>query len=110
MPVTEPGVVLVQVVPVQGGRQIAWGGNQAEALADRLGDVKAAIGAGARAVANSLSTLPTAQGWKLDEVTGSFGLSLTAEAGVILTKASLETTFEVTVTFKRSAAPDPAGE
>ena len=77
-------------------------------LADRLEDVKAAIAAGARAVADSLPGLPMASGWAVDEVTGSFGLSLTAEAGVILTKASVETTFEVTVTYKRSTPPAAA--
>ena len=100
--------VWVQVVPVDGGREISWGSNRVQNLADRLDDVKAAIAAGARAVADSLPGLPMASGWAVDEVTGSFGLSLTAEAGVILTKASVETTFEVTVTFKRSAE-SPAG-
>lgn len=95
--------VWVQVVPVDAGREISWGSNRVQNLADRLEDVKAAIAAGARAVADSLPGLPMASGWAVDEVTGSFGLSLTAEAGVILTKASVETTFEVTVTFKRSS-------
>jgi hypothetical protein len=98
----------VQVVPVKGGREISWGSNQVQNLADRLEDVKAAIAAGARTMVDSLPGLPMASGWAVDEVTGSFGLSLTAEAGVILTKASVETTFEVTVTFKRSAE-SPAG-
>ena len=97
--------VWVQVVPVDGGREISWGSNRVQSLADRLEDVKAAIAAGARAVADSLPGLPMTSGWELDEVTGSFGLSLTAEAGVILTKASVETTFEVTVTYKRSTPP-----
>ena len=97
--------VWVQVVPVDGGREISWGSNRVQSLADRLEDVKAAIAAGARAVAESLTGLPTAAGWELDEVTGSFGLSLTAEAGVILTKASVETTFEVAVTYKRATPP-----
>ena len=100
--------VWVQVVPVDAGREISWGSNRVQNLADRLEDVKAAIAAGARAVADSLPGLPMASGWALDEVTGSFGLSLTAEAGVILTMASVETTFEVTVTFKRSSEL-PAG-
>ena len=100
--------VWVQVVPVDAGREISWGSNRVQNLADRLEDVKAAIAAGARAVAESLTGLPTAAGWELDEVTGSFGLSLTAEAGVILTKASVETTFEVTVTYYKLSTPPAA--
>jgi hypothetical protein len=52
-------------------------------------------------VADSLPGLPSADGWRLGEVPGSFGISLPAEAGVILTKGSAGVTFEVTVTFER---------
>jgi hypothetical protein len=102
--------VLVQVVPVTNGRQIMWGSNRVQTLADRLGDVKAAIASGARTVADSLATMPGAPGWELREVCGSFGLSLAAEGGVILTKASAETTFEVTVTFERVGRSTPPQE
>ena len=54
--------VWVQVVPVDGGREISWGSNRVQSLADRLEDVKAAIAAGARAVADSLTGLPAAVG------------------------------------------------
>jgi hypothetical protein len=102
---SEPGPgteqVLVQVVPVESGREIGWGSSTVEAFRDRLGDVREAVAAGAQAVADSLPGLPAAEGWRLGEVTGSFGICLTAEAGVILTKASAAATFEVTVTFQR---------
>jgi hypothetical protein len=94
--------VLVQVVPVENGREISWGSNKVQNLTDRLPDIKAAIASGAAAIADSLGSLPHPQGWRVHEVSGSFGLSLAAEAGVILTKASAETTFEVTVTFERA--------
>lgn len=100
----EPGAadrVLVQVVPVEGGREIGWGASQVEAFRDRLSDVREAVVSGARAVADSLPGLPSADGWQLSEVSGSFGVCLTAEGGVILTKASAAVTFEVTVTFAR---------
>lgn len=93
--------VLVQVVPAELGREIGWGSIQVAALGDRLGDVREAVASGARAVADSLDDLPSADGWRLDEVSGSFGISLRAEGGVILTKASAAVTFEVTVTFQR---------
>ena len=95
----------MQVVPVENGREISWGSGQVQNLADRLQDIKAAIASGASAVADSLEALPRAPGWRVKEVSGSFGLSLAAEAGVILTKASAETTFEVTVTFERGERP-----
>jgi hypothetical protein len=103
--VSEPDLsdrVLVQVVPVEGGREIGWGSSRVAALGDRLADVREAVISGARAVADSLPGLPSADGWRLGEVSGSFGISLTAEGGVILiAKASAAVTFEVTVTFQR---------
>ena len=102
---SEPGLgadtVLVQVVPVESGREIGWGSSTVEAFRDRLSDVREAVASGARAVADSLPGLPSAEGWRLGEVSGSFGICLTAEGGVILTKASAAVTFEVTVTFQR---------
>jgi hypothetical protein len=103
---SEPGTVdrvLVQVVPVEAGREIGWGPNLAVALGERLGDVREAVISGAQAVADSLPGLPSAEGWQLGEVSGSFGICLTAEGGVILTKASAAATFEVTVNFQRTA-------
>ena len=100
---TEPastGEVLVQVLPVQDGREIGWASNRVAAFRDRLGDVREAVVSGAQAVADSLPGLPSAEGWRLHEVEGSFGISLTAEGGVILTKASAGMTFEITVTFQ----------
>lgn len=102
---SEPGLgekVLVQVVSAEAGREIGWGSSQVEALGERLADVREAVVSGARAVADSLPGLPSADGWRLGEVSGSFGVCLTAEGGVILTKASAAVTFEVTVTFQRA--------
>lgn len=96
------GDVLVQVLPVDGGREIGWGSKQVAVLRDRLEDVREAVVSGAQAVAGSLSGLPSAEGWRLHEVEASFGISLAAEGGVILTKAAVGTTFEITVTFQRA--------
>jgi hypothetical protein len=94
--------VLVQVLPVEGGREIGWGSNQVAVFRDRLGDVREAVVSGTQAVADSLDGLPSAEGWRLGEASGSFGISLTAEGGVILTKAAAGVTFEITVTFHRA--------
>lgn len=96
------GEVLVQVLPVDGSREIGWGSNRVAVFRDRLGDVREAVVSGAQAVAGSLPGLPSAEGWQLHEVTGSFGISLTAEGGVILTKATAGMTFEITVTFQHT--------
>jgi len=94
------GEVLVQVLPVDGGREIGWGSNRVAVFRDRLADVREAVVSGAQAVAGSLGGLPSAEGWRLHEVVGSFGISLAAEGGVILTKATAGMTFEITVTFQ----------
>jgi len=94
-------MVLVQVVPVDEGREIGWGASTAEQLRNRMEDIRRAIAEGAKAVADSLEGLPVAKGWRLGEVSASFGVTLTAEAGVILSKATAGATFEVTVLYKR---------
>jgi len=102
MPDDNRGQVWVQVVDVTNGREIGRMSNLAENLRDRIDDIKKAIVAGSETVAGSLGSIKEAPGWSLGEVSASFGVTLTAEAGVILSKASAGATFEVTVTFERS--------
>ena len=97
------GPVLVQVVEVEQGREIGWGANLAEQLGERSEDIRHAITTGAKVVADSLSELRVDQGWRLGEVSASFGITLTAETGVILSKASAGATFEVVVTYQRDS-------
>jgi hypothetical protein len=99
--------VWVQVVPLDSQRQITWGSDVAQRLQERIGDVQNAITTGAATVASSLNSLDAPTGWKLDEICASFGIALTAEAGVLLTKASGEATFEVSVTFRRGDGHGP---
>jgi hypothetical protein len=94
------GRVLVQVVSIDAGREIGWGSKLAERLSDRMEDLRDAIAEGTQAVADSLPGLPSTTGWRLGTVSASFGLALTAEAGVILSKASAGATFDVTVSFE----------
>ena len=99
--------VYVQVVPVEAGREIGWGSNLVQQLEERRESIKEAIVAGSSTVAESLAQLRPPTNWEIKEVGASFGITLTAEAGVILSKASAEATFEVTVTFARAdAAPE----
>ena len=103
MEATRSNRVLVQVAELRPGREIGRGANLAEQLSDRLEDIRSAISAGAQAVAQSLEGLPSAPSWQLSEVSASFGITLTAEVGVILSKASAEATFEVTVSYRHGA-------
>jgi len=98
---TTGGSVLVPVVEVRSGREIGWGTNVTELLKARMSDIRAAISAGAESVADSLSALPAPEQWKATEVSATFGITLAAEAGVILSKASAEATFEIEITFSR---------
>lgn len=96
------GEVLVQVVPeAAAGREIGWGSSVAEQLEARLDDIRRAIESGANAVAGGLVSLPDAPRWHLQEVSASFGITLTTEAGVLLSKASAGATFEVAVKYQR---------
>jgi Trypsin-co-occurring domain 1 len=101
LPGDKPHRIFVQVVPVAQGGEISWSGSVTDQLENRLGDVRNAIASGASAVAASLASLPGAEGWRLGEVEASFSVTLTAEAGVILSKASAGAAFEVKVLFKR---------
>jgi Trypsin-co-occurring domain 1 len=93
--------VLVPVVDVRSEGEIGWGSGVAQQLQDRLDDVRQAIVSGSEAVARGLPALPSADGWSLSKVSASFGITLAAGAGVILTKASAEATFEVAIEFTR---------
>jgi hypothetical protein len=45
---------------------------------------------------------PTGDGWHVSAVTSTFGLSLATTGGVVVTKASAEVSFEVTLTIERA--------
>jgi hypothetical protein len=100
----EPEQVWVQVIDVDVAtdREITFGKNLAEELSRREEDIRGAIEAGSKSVAKSLKSLTSPEGWKLREVSASFGITLTAEAGVILSKASAAATLEVSVTFTKA--------
>lgn len=51
---------------------------------------------------DSLARVPERGGWSVRSAEVTFGLTLAAEAGVILSKASAEASFEVTLTVERT--------
>jgi Trypsin-co-occurring domain 1 len=95
--------VWVQVVDVEAAanREITFGKTLAEGLEGRADDIRKAIKAGSESVAKSLKSLTSPEGWGLDEVSASFAITLTAETGVIVSKASAGASFEVSVKFTR---------
>ncbi|MFC5003093.1 CU044_2847 family protein [Dactylosporangium cerinum] len=100
--------VVVQVVELTGGREISWGDGTVERLRDRLSDVQSAIVAGVRAVAANVT--PDLSGWEVAELQAKFGVTLNAEAGVVVSRATTGATFEVTVTLRRKPDAEPAAE
>lgn len=97
-----PAPVYVPIVEIaDAGREISWGSNVSEMLTARLDDIRDAIRAGAASVSTGLTELPVVGDWHVTEMEASFGITLAAEAGVILSKASAEATFDVTITFSR---------
>lgn len=93
--------VYVQVVELDPGREIGWGSSVAQQLQDRAADIERGITAASETIAASLGSLAAVEGWELEEVSASFGVTLTAEAGVIVSKASAGATFDVSFGFKR---------
>jgi hypothetical protein len=101
--------VLVRVSAVdQSGRQIKGPSNAAEALEARLDDVRRGIAAGTAAVSASMEAVARPTGWSVESVEATFGITLGAEGAVIVAKASLEASFEITVTYQREKGDRPA--
>lgn len=90
----------IEVTPLDDDRQIAWGEEVVTRFQDRAGDISRALQIGAESLSRGLSELTIARGWGVDEITLSFGLVLTGEAGVVI-KASAAGTLAVTMKFAR---------
>lgn len=96
--------VLIHVATAD-GREIGWGETLSERLGDRKEDIKAGVEAAAQILENSIAALPSPTDWRADEVSASFGLTLTAGAGVLISKVEAGATFEVTIKFTRDKHP-----
>lgn len=94
--------VVVQAVHVASGREISWSDTLVQRLEDRVDDIREAIVAGAQAVAADAERMTLTNGWQVDEISATFGVTLTADARVLVSRAGAEATFEVTVTLRRS--------
>lgn len=87
--------------PADGGRQISARRKVTERLAARQADIAYAIAEAARLVQESADAVPDRQGWRVNALEAKFGVKLSAGAGVILSSASTEASFEVIVKITR---------
>ncbi len=94
--------VTVEVVDLRLGpdRQIAPKSRIASDLQDRRADIQAAIRETTAIITQSVSD-PQAPGWGVSKVEAKFGLTLTTEAGVFISKVGAEASFEITITVER---------
>ena len=98
----DTGGVLVQVIEAEPGQEITWGADAVERLADRVDDVRDAIASAFATVSAGLTDLEAPSDWEIGTISATFGVTLSAETGVIVSKASLGATLDVTITFRKS--------
>jgi hypothetical protein len=85
-----------------GTRQIGSRRRTTALLQDKRDDIEAAVREACDVVQDSVAKVDARQGWRVSSVEAKFGLILAAEAGVIVSRASAEASFEVTVTIERA--------
>ena len=85
-----------------GTRQISSRRRTTALLAERRGDIEAAVGEACNIVQDSIAKVDTRHGWRVSSLEAKFGLIVAAEAGVIVSRASAEASLEVTVTIERA--------
>lgn len=84
-----------------GTRQIKQRTQTTELLRARADDIESAIGEASTIIHESVSKIHDKGDWHARSVEVKFGLVLSAEAGVIVSRASAEASFEVTLTIER---------
>lgn len=84
-----------------GTRQIRQRDRTTALLRDRADDIESAVQEASAIVQGSVAKVQDKDGWQMKSVEVKFGLVLTAEAGVVLSRASAEASFEVTLTIER---------
>ncbi len=98
----EPRIEIVTELPSGIGRSIAERERLTEQIERRADDIRAAIRAATEIVADAA---PAPNGpFQLSTIEVTFGITLTAEAGVIVSKASAEASLEVTISIERESA------
>jgi len=100
--VTEANVRVETVeLDSSGSRQIRQRGHTTALLRDRADDIESAVQEASAIVQRSVAKVQDKDGWRMRSVEVKFGLALTAEAGVVLSRASAQASFEITLTIER---------
>jgi hypothetical protein len=96
--------VRIETVQVDssGMRQIGARARTTSLLKDRRNDIETAVREASTIVQDSASKLDDKVGWHVASIEAKFGLVLTAEAGAIISRASAEASFEITIKIERS--------
>ena len=95
--------VLVETVQFDsaGNRQISTRTRTTSLLEDRREDIEAAVSEATEIIQSSAAKVEHMDSaWKVKSIEAKFGLTLAAEAGVILSKMSAEASIEVTITIE----------
>ena len=102
---TDASAAVVRVETVEldatGSRQISSKYRTTALLGERKEEIQEGIRAATDVVRAALDSDDQKDGWQVSSVEATFGITLAAEAGVILTRASAEASFEVTLTIER---------
>ncbi|GAB3965552.1 CU044_2847 family protein [Plantactinospora veratri] len=96
--------VRVEVFPTDGTdpRQIGPNRRLTTLLQERADDIGTAVRDISRMLRESVESEPEESGFRVSTVTSTFGLSLATSGGVVVTRASAEVSFEVTLTIERA--------
>ena len=84
-----------------GRRQTGQRGRTTALLRDRAGDLETAVEEASAIIQTSDTKVQDKDAWQMKSVGVKFGLVLIAETGVVLSRASAEESFEVTLTIVR---------
>ncbi|WP_405472631.1 CU044_2847 family protein [Paenarthrobacter ilicis] len=101
--------VWVETVHVEGNGPTSPIGSHrplAEMIRNRQEDINNAVGSISGLIRSSLQRLQSDDEWKLDQFEANVGVSLTAEAGAVITKASSTGTIGIKLTYKRTPPKD----
>jgi Trypsin-co-occurring domain 1 len=85
-----------------GNRQIATKHRSTALLKDRRADIETAVREAVAVMQESAAKSEDASGWRIRSLEAKFGIVLTAEAGVVVSRASAEASFEITISVERA--------
>lgn len=97
--------VWVETVEIEGGPTSPIGGREqlAELIKNRQRDISNAVESVSTIIRGSLDRVHDDDEWQLDAFEANVGVSLAAEAGALIAKASSTGTIGIKLTYKRTS-------